>query len=548
MMRIQRLSPEVANQIAAGEVIERPSSVMKELLENALDSGADSIQIEVDSGGLSRIKVSDNGTGILAGDLPLAITAHATSKITLLDDLYTLNSMGFRGEALASIASVSKLSISSKPENQAHAMRIEVDGTKVYQRPCARGLGTTVEVRDLFFNAPVRKKFLKSAQREFQMIELMVKRFALSAPDVALSLKHNQKQILTLPAARGEASKLVRVKKLLGKKFVEQAIDLEAVHGRMRLYGWVSHLDYQRSQNDKQWVYINHRMVKDKLMHHAIKQAYENRLYPGRHPSCLLYLILPGEEIDVNVHPTKDEVRFQNPRLVHDFISSEIRRVIESKESSVMSAPVYSPAFSAMEIREHQTQPLRKLQKMPPIRSAQAYQRLNAHFALVSIQESPYLVDMQGLQHHFLCAQFEQGLLPLPSRPLLVPVRCVAHQLKLNLRSYGALQTKLAQFGIQVDQIGATELIVRTIPQCLPQLDIQQLFQHLDHQKVGGQSPSEFFKDLIACQHFDTGQLAESEWVELVCFLQDALTQAKPLTYCLPLGLENCQNFLYPKN
>lgn len=543
MMKIQRLSPEVANQIAAGEVIERPASVMKELLENALDSGADSIQIEVDSGGLSRIKVSDNGAGILSGDLPLAITAHATSKITLLDDLYTLNSMGFRGEALASIASVSKLSISSMPENQAHAMQIEVDGTTVHQRPCARSQGTTVEVRDLFFNAPVRKKFLKSTQREFQMIELMVKRFALSAPEIALSLKHNQKQILTLPAARGEASKLVRVKKLLGKKFVEQAIDLEAVHGAMRLYGWISHLDYQRSQNDKQWVYINHRMVKDKLIHHAIKQAYENRLYPGRHPSCLLYLSLPGEEIDVNVHPTKDEVRFQNPRLVHDFISSEMRRAIGSSASSATSASASSKAFSSTEIRAHQDKSLQKLQTMQPIRLTQVYQRLNVRFALVSIQELLYLVDMQGLQRHFLCAQFEQGSLPLPSRPLLVPVRCAAPHVQFDLKSYGSLQIRLALFGIHIDQIGATELIVRTIPQCLPQLDIQQLFQCLEHQKAG-QNSSEFFNDLIACQRFDTGQLTETEWVELVCFLQNELTKIKPLTYCVPLSLDNCQQIL----
>lgn len=327
-MRIHQLPSLIANQIAAGEVIERPASVVKELLENSLDAGSDAIMIEIGYGGLNQIKISDNGIGIVADDLPLAIAAHATSKISTLNDLYAIESMGFRGEALASIASVAKVTISSKPETQDTAMSLRVQGTEMSITPCARNQGTTIDVVDLFFNAPVRKRFLKGEKLEFQAIETVVKRFALSAPGIALTLKHNGKQILALPPAINEQTRLTRMTRIMGSKFMKNAIYLDVERGAMRLYGWISDTGFQRSQNDRQWVYINQRMVKDKLITHAIKQAYDDLLYPGRFPACVLYFSIEHGEVDVNVHPTKHEVRFQQPRLVHVFFYFTISNCI----------------------------------------------------------------------------------------------------------------------------------------------------------------------------------------------------------------------------
>ena len=336
-MRIKPLSTAVANQIAAGEVIENPASVVKELLENALDAHATAITIDIGFGGLNQIKISDNGVGIFAEDLPLAIAPHATSKLSVLEDLSTLTSMGFRGEALASIASISRLTLSSKPADQDHAMMLHIDGDRPELSPCARSQGTTVDVRDLFYNAPVRRRFLKSERSEFLSIEQVVKRFALSVPEMAIQLKHNGKMVLELPAATQEQSLRVRIQRVMGKAFLETALVVDVERAGMHLTGWISGEAYQRSQNDKQWIYLNQRMVKDKLIQHAFKQAYENRLYPGRYPSCLLYLTIPTEEVDVNVHPTKHEVRFQQPRLVHDFIGSQLTQTLSAAELMIQN-------------------------------------------------------------------------------------------------------------------------------------------------------------------------------------------------------------------
>ncbi|HBI21084.1 MAG TPA: DNA mismatch repair endonuclease MutL, partial [Legionella sp.] len=438
-VRIQRLSALVSNQIAAGEVIERPASVVKELLENALDASADVISVEIGFGGLNQIKVSDNGTGIVADDLPLAVALHATSKISQLNDLYAIRSMGFRGEALASIASVSRLSVSSKPEHQAHAMMLQIDGIAVHCVPCARSRGTTVDVRDLFYNAPVRKKFLKSEQREYQAIEAVVKRFALSAPAVALSLIHNDKSMFALPAAPCEKTRLLRIRKLLGKAFTDDAIHLDVERAGMRLQGWVSGPDYQRSQNDKQWIYINQRMVKDKLLNHAMKQAYDGVLHPGRHPVCVLYLTIPAGEVDVNVHPTKHEVRFQQPRLVHDFMTSQMVCALASCKPVAIETPTYP-----LEIRESHpiyTRPTpfsREREKVPAgqmrvLSDGPSYPLLvlNHAFAVVTIDGLHYLLDIERLQQHHLSQQLDAQTYPLASRPLLLPVRYATDTLML---------------------------------------------------------------------------------------------------------------------
>ncbi len=542
--RIQQLPTAVANQIAAGEVIERPASVVKELLENALDAEANALHIEIDFGGLNQIKVSDNGMGIDANDLPLAIAAHATSKITQLTDLYTIYSMGFRGEALASIASVSRLSISSKPKAQPHAMKIQIENSAVTLLPCARVQGTTVEVCDLFFNAPVRKKFLKSEAREYQMIENVIKRFALSAMGLSITLKHNGKQMLALPAATCEKSKLNRIQKLLGKTFIEQAIYLDVERAGMRLQGWIGGPDDQRSQNDKQWIYINRRMVKDKLIHHAVKQGYESVLHPGRYPTCLLYLTMPGDELDVNVHPTKHEVRFQQPRLVHDLISSQIVQALTSQSSKL--APMFldiKKLETAAELREsYVKKPLSAIQ--PFSINNESWTILNIHFALIKIADQPYLVDVGRLQYERLKYGLEKATLPLKKRPLLVPVSFDI--LKTCDHIVDLYQSSLAELGVELDRISDTKIMVRTVPLMIPQLNIKQLIEQLSKKK--NLEKLALFKLLADCQTFDAYQLTQDEQQELIVYFHHQLSLHLAKKPYLRLDLNQCQELLRMEN
>lgn len=539
-IRIQQLSAAVANQIAAGEVIERPASVVKELLENALDAEADAINIEIGFGGLNQVKVSDNGAGIIADDLTLAVAAHATSKIRQLNDLYAITSMGFRGEALASIASVSKLSLSSKPADQEHAMMLQFDGGVPSLSPCARTQGTTVEVRDLFFNAPVRKKFLKTARSEYQAIEMVVKRFALSAPHIALTLKHDGKQLLALPAATCEKTRVLRLRKLLGKEFIEQAVYLDMEQAGMRLNGWVSGQAYERSQNDKQWVYVNQRMVKDKLINHAIKQAYDGLLHPGRHPACVLYVTISAELVDINVHPTKHEVRFQQPRLVHDFILSHL--------SQILTQSIQKRAIPAPEKMEHVGE-VRETYINKPLRAVGHVSRassnnwfvLNRHFVLVFIHEKPYLVDIERVHQHSLLAMLTQQALPLASRPLLVPVNYMIDE--TNRQLFEQCQSLLVQLGIQLDWMGDATVVIRTLPTLLPQLDIKKFLQNLRDRFP---TQSELLKLLVVCQSFDVYQLSQDDKMELEDYLQQQLLLSdSSLPWCTHLDTEKCRELVH---
>ncbi len=536
--RIQQLPILLANQIAAGEVIERPASVVKELLENALDSGADTIHIEIGFGGLNQIKISDNGTGIMAEDLPLAIAAHATSKIRQLNDLYEISSMGFRGEALASIAAVSRMRLSSKPRNQAHAMCLQFDGVTPFCSPFARSEGTTVEVLDIFFNAPVRKKFLKSVRSEYQAIEMVVKRFALSAPHIALSLRHDDVPQLVLPAAQCDSTRLKRIKKLLGKEFVDHAISLEVEQAGMRLQGFVSDLSYERSQTDKQWVYINQRMVKDKLMNHAIKQAYEGLLYPGRHPACILYLSIPAAQVDVNVHPTKHEVRFQQPRLVHDFISSHLSAALATPvQDKVVGLKIEVPSSAMRETSLKQ--PLHSVVSMGGASVSDAL-ILNPQFMVFFCCGKPYLVDVERLQQSRQLSILMQATLPLASRPLLVPVSD-----KMEKRLFLNIHDGLTQLGLQLDWQASRQVLVRTIPQLLPQLDIKKLMQHLALMQ-GPFTKAALLQLLVTCQSFDAYQLNQEEKALLLDYLQDQIQLfGKDVLGCMPLDAVSCRDLVY---
>lgn len=340
--RIQLLSPRLANQIAAGEVVERPASVIKELLENSLDSGAKRIEVDVEQGGVKLLKVRDNGSGISPDDLPLALARHATSKIRELEDLEQVMSLGFRGEALASISSVARLTLTSRTEGAEQAWQVETEGRDMQPRvqPSAHPVGTSVEVRDLFFNTPARRKFLKTEKTEFDHLQEVIKRLALARFDVAFHLRHNGKTVLGLHEAPDEQSRARRVASVCGPAFLEQALPIDIERNGLHLWGWVGLPTFSRSQADLQYFYVNGRMVRDKLVAHAVRQAYRDVLFNGRHPTFVLFLEIDPSVVDVNVHPTKHEVRFRDGRMVHDFLYGTLHRALgEVRPEDQLAAP-----------------------------------------------------------------------------------------------------------------------------------------------------------------------------------------------------------------
>jgi DNA mismatch repair protein MutL len=340
--RIRLLSPRLANQIAAGEVVERPASVIKELLENSLDSGAKRIEVDVEQGGVKLLKVRDNGSGISPDDLPLALARHATSKIRELEDLEQVMSLGFRGEALASISSVARLTLTSRTEGAEQAWQVETEGRDMQPRvqPAAHPVGTSVEVRDLFFNTPARRKFLKTEKTEFDHLQEVIKRLALARFDVAFHLRHNGKTVLGLHEAPDEQSRARRVAAVCGPAFLEQALPIDIERNGLHLWGWVGLPTFSRSQADLQYFYVNGRMVRDKLVAHAVRQAYRDVLFNGRHPTFVLFLEIDPSVVDVNVHPTKHEVRFRDGRMVHDFLYGTLHRALgEVRPEDQLAAP-----------------------------------------------------------------------------------------------------------------------------------------------------------------------------------------------------------------
>ena len=330
MPAIRLLSPRLANQIAAGEVVERPASVVKELVENALDAGASRVDIDVEQGGVKLIRVRDDGSGISESDLPLALSRHATSKIESLDDLEAVASLGFRGEALASISSVSRLALTSRTEEQEAASRVEVEGRDMDARisPAAHPVGTTVEVRDLFFNTPARRKFLRTEKTEFNHVEECVRRQALSRFDAGFTLRHNQRVVQSLRPAANPLDRERRIGALCGQQFIDNAVVIDAEATGLRLWGWVALPTFSRSQADLQYFFVNGRVIRDRLVAHAVRQACRDVLYNNRHPAFVLYLEVDPATVDVNVHPTKHEVRFRDGRLVHDFIFRTLHKAL----------------------------------------------------------------------------------------------------------------------------------------------------------------------------------------------------------------------------
>ncbi|WP_265693180.1 DNA mismatch repair endonuclease MutL [Providencia rustigianii] len=352
-MAIQILSPQLANQIAAGEVVERPASVVKELVENSLDSGATRIDIDIERGGEKLIRVRDNGCGINKDELVLALARHATSKIATLDDLEAIMSMGFRGEALASISSVARLTLTSKPAEQTEAWQSYAEGRdmQVTVKPAAHPNGTTVEVLDLFYNTPARRKFMRTEKTEFGHIDEIVRRIALSRPDVAINLTHNGKLVKQYRAAHDDIQQERRLGAICGTGFMQGALALLWEHSDLAIKGWVvSPSSSHHVASDIQYCYVNGRMMRDKLINHAIRQAYEGHLDENQQPAYVLYLTIDPKQVDVNVHPAKHEVRFHQARLVHDFIYQAVRTVLLNT-TAVDQLPGIEPISSEIENR-----------------------------------------------------------------------------------------------------------------------------------------------------------------------------------------------------
>ncbi|WMS88990.1 DNA mismatch repair endonuclease MutL [Pleionea litopenaei] len=345
--RIHQLDNQLANQIAAGEVVERPASVVKELLENSVDAEATRIDIDIERGGARLIRIVDNGRGIHKDDLPLALSRHATSKIRSFDDLCAVASMGFRGEALASIASVSRLLLRSRQEGQDIGWQAVTEGRDMAVKvsPAAAVVGTCIEVADLFFNTPARRKFLRTEKTEFTHIEDVVKRVALANPDVALVLKHNGKVVRRFPAATNNPE--VKLKAVCGSAFCKAAIAFSGELEQLKIYGWLASPNYHRSESDTQFIFINQRPVKDRLLSHAIRQSYSGLIPTGRFASYVIYIDCPPSEVDVNVHPTKHEVRFRNPRFVHDFLVKLLQQCLASEATLFDSSVAASSANEA---------------------------------------------------------------------------------------------------------------------------------------------------------------------------------------------------------
>ncbi|OUL57673.1 DNA mismatch repair endonuclease MutL [Pseudoalteromonas ulvae] len=327
-MSIQILPARLANQIAAGEVVERPASVVKELVENSLDAGATRIQIDIERGGHKLIRIRDNGSGIDKGELTLALSRHATSKLKTLDDLENICSLGFRGEALASISSVSRLSLSSKPAHQEDAWQAQAEGRDmaVTVKPVAHPNGTTIEVVDLFFNTPARRKFLRTEKTEFNHIDELLKRIALSRFDVSISLKHNGKMVRQYRPVQNENDTIKRVAQVAGKDFLAHASFLESGDEQLNIHGWILP---SGMATEPQYTYVNGRMMRDKLILHAIRQAFEEVCPNQSIPAFVLYLTIDPRQVDVNVHPAKHEVRFHQARLIHDFILQAVKQAAE---------------------------------------------------------------------------------------------------------------------------------------------------------------------------------------------------------------------------
>ncbi len=525
--RIRELPASLANQIAAGEVVERPASVVKELLENSLDAAARWTDVDIEQGGVRLIRVSDDGSGIHKHDLASALRRHATSKITSLSDLEQLTSLGFRGEALPSIASVSRLTISSRCRGDDHGWRISADGRaeSLVAVPVAHPFGTIVEVRDLFCSTPARRKFLHSERTEQRHLQQIVKRMALSRFDVGFRLQCDGLSLLRLPPANTERLRSQRLAKVCGSAFLQHALQLEFEVTGLRLVGWVAASGFSRAGADLQHVFVNGRWVRDSLITHALRQAYQDRVVPDRFPAYVLYVEIDPRAVDVNVHPTKHEIRFRDKRFVHDFLARSVSRALAQTSAGTSSLPLGQTsgersiadggvsrayALAALELEEDSAgrpgtsgvhdadrsavrDPVGSLgddasrhgvQPIPPLGYALG-QLKGGSYLLAENAQGLVVVDvreaLRNVLHRRLVQAHQRG--PLPPRPLLIPLSLPVGP--REIRAADSCEALLKRLGFDLRWAGPETLLVCQIPNLLQEADVSRLIRDVLSSLIG---------------------------------------------------------------
>lgn len=509
-MNIKILDSHLVNQIAAGEVIERPSSVVKELLENSLDAGATEINIEIESGGSKLIRIRDNGCGIAKDDLVLALCPHATSKIQVLDDLEHIDSLGFRGEALASICSVARFKLISRSVDVATGWQIAGEGTSQSSKlqPGSHPVGTTVEIYDLFFNVPARRKFLRTQQTELNHILEIINRLALSRFDVGFLLKHDGKVILQLNPAITQKEKTARVGKIIGSEFIQNALAIDAGLTGLHLTGWISQPIYTRSQADLQYFYINRRVVRDKILSHAIRQAYQDVIFQQRYPVVVLYLNIDPELVDVNVHPTKAEVRFRESRLIHDFVAKSIKEALAvgKRNGDAAIETHYHPPIKHDFIATKQDFTAKFKQQLLPLVATEentVYEKFTASSGIPIVQKTSSMslgFALAQLFNIYILAQNETGLILIDAHAaherinyeklkkaydtavmsaqiMLLPITVILNQTEINC--FESNLEVLQKFGFDVTRSGPEKILVRAVPALLQEANIEQLIRDI---------------------------------------------------------------------
>ena len=511
-MPIRELPSHLVNQIAAGEVVERPASVVKELVENSLDAGARAITVDIVAGGEKLIRVRDDGAGIDKKELGLALSRHATSKIESLDDLEAVASLGFRGEALPSIASVSRLSITSQTAGQANGWRVEVhEGAVQDPVPAPHPVGTTVEVEDLFFNTPARRKFLRTERTEFGHIDRWLRRLALARPGVAFTLTHNRRAVLSLSAAADRAAELDRVAKLLGDEFARQATWVERVTDDIALSGWLGSPTFNRSQPDMQYWFVNGRSVSDRTLGHAVKHGYRDVLFHGRHPAYVLSLTMDPAGVDANAHPAKHEIRFRDGRRIHGVVAQSIEAALrdtrpggstEPEATAVQSFTVFeqkpmrlatggvqsrgvSEALAGYRALTEDPHSANDTNLRPQPRTDEgenteyplgfALAQLGGIYVLAENSDGLIVVDMHAAHERIvyerLKTDFEER--HVVRQPLLVPTTIAVSEREATLAD--ECSAMLEQVGLVVDRTGPTGLVVREVPALLKQAEAEAL-------------------------------------------------------------------------
>jgi len=501
-MPIRTLPEHLINQIAAGEVVERPASVVKELVENSLDAGARSVEVDIVDGGRKLLRVRDDGAGIPADEIALALSRHATSKITSLEDLEAVVSLGFRGEALPSIASVSRLALTS---NQGEgAWRVEADGGSHSEpQPAAHPVGTTVEVHDLFYNTPARRKFMRAERTEFQHIDRWLRRLALARPDVAFTVTHNRRTVLKLHAATDDDGRLNRLGAVLGESFASHAVRLARESDSMAISGFIGLPTFNRSQADMQYWFVNGRSVADKTLAHAVRHAYRDVLFHGRFPAYVLYLSMDPKQVDANAHPAKLEVRFRDGRTVHGFVAQAVEHVLRDARPGGHDVLPVAPEMVGARIYRQSVMSLgaggsgsvgealagyRTLAgatiaapampatgDAPPLGFAIA--QLSGVYILAENADGLVLVDMHAAHERIVYERLKKAFDAdtVVRQPLLVPASIAVSEPEAELAEASA--GLLASVGLVVDRSGPTSLLVREIPALLKQGDAESLIR-----------------------------------------------------------------------